>query len=138
MTNAGDRPMRVHGFSILEVLISGVVLFVAIVGFVQLFRHLEVTYQHQRLMTQALQIAEGRLEEILILYADDPLLAHGMTHTGPGFDRKGRPVSSAPLFTTSWTVTGGVPIAGTRRVDVVVTWTERGETRTFSLRTVRT
>jgi Prokaryotic N-terminal methylation motif len=133
------RPRRrARGFSMLEVLISGAVLLIAITGYVQLFRQVEMTYQHQRLMTQALHVAEARVEELLILYADDPWLAPGITHAGPGFDRTGKPVSASPTFTTSWIVTGGVPLPGTRKVEVTVTWQERGETRTFTLSTVRT
>lgn len=124
-----------RGFGLIEAMISAAILAVGLAGMLQLFGHLNDQQTHQRLVVQALHVGEATMEGLLLRYADDPELEEG-SHPGPGFGADGLPGGS--FFSTRWLVEDGVPIAGTRQLTVTVSWTERGVTKAFSLRTVRT
>jgi hypothetical protein len=77
---------------------------------------------HQERVTQALHLAEARMEELLLMYPDDADLAVA-TYVGTGFKADGTPTTTSPLFTVGWAVGPG-PVARIRRLEVKVTWAE--------------
>ena len=128
-----------RGFGLIEAMISASLLAVAMTAIVSLLVNLQESYRHQRLVAQALHVAEGSMEELLVRYADDADLGTGV-HTGPSFGVDGQP--GGTFFTTSWNVTDGVPFVGLRRVTLTVTWNEvtplGSRLRRLQLSTVRT
>ena len=92
---------------------------------------------HQQNMVGAVHVAETTMETLLLLYPDDARLSDG-AHTGPHYDKIGNLSGSTGMFATSWTVGAGVPLAGARTIEVVVTWSERSTTKSTRLRTIRT
>lgn len=99
------------------------------------FSALLASSAHQRHVTQALHIAEGTVEELLVRYAEDAELTNG-GHVGPTFTSTG--LAGGTFFQTSWQVEVGVPLPQARQVRVTVTWTERTGVRKLSLVVVRT
>lgn len=126
---------RARGFGLIEVMISASILAIGMSGIISLYSNLQDNYKHQRLLAQALHIAEATMEDLLVRYADDADLVAG-AHTGPSYAINGKP--GGTFFATSWAVADGVPFAGTRQITLTVTWTENTRTKTFVLRTVRT
>ena len=135
-SGSSERSRSPKGFGLIEAMISAAMLAVAMTGMLSLITSLNNTYDHERMMTQALHIGEAQMEGLLVLYATDPLLTTGAAHPGPSFTVDGSP--GGTFFTTSWTLNGSVPIAGCREIVLTVAWLERGVIKTFVLRTVRT
>lgn len=137
MTKATRRAPR--GFGLIEAMISASLLAVAMTAIVSLLVNLQENYRHQRLVAQALHVAEGSMESLLVRYADDAELGTG-AHVGPSFGVDGQ--AGGTFFTTSWNVTDNVPLSGLRRVTITVQWMERGalgpRVRRLQLTTVRT
>jgi hypothetical protein len=133
---------RLRAFGLAEVMISASMLAVGIAAMCSVFRTLEVQYEHERNVTEALHLAEGQMETLLAAYADTldasstPLLGDGAHTSATSYDHDGKPGGS--YFAVGWNVTSGVPIANTRSVTVTVSWTEAGRPKSFSLTTVRT
>ncbi len=124
-----------RAFSLVEVMASSAILALGMAAVVSLFANLTFAYSHQRMQVQALHVGEGVLEDLLLRYANDNDLKPG-PHIGPGFNVDGTP--GGTFYTTSWSVTAGVPIPNAREVVVTVSWSEQGISKAFSLRTVRT
>lgn len=122
----GRRPprprRRSRGFSLIEVLTSSTVLLLGLAGTVSGIASAMDMYRHQRHMTQAMQICEGLMEELLLRYPSSDDLDEGV-HTGPQFNDSGSRVDSDGLYQSSWTVTGDKPIHGIKEIVVTVTWT---------------
>jgi hypothetical protein len=109
---------------------------IGLAGVVQFAGYAETMTGHQQNMAGAVHVAEKTMEELLLLYPDDARLISG-PHNGPHYDKVGN-VNAGGLFSTSWSVDAGVPLPGARTIEVVVTWTERAQTKTTRLRTIRT
>jgi len=127
--------MKLRGFGILEVLISGTMLVLGLAGVVSFAAHANQTAGHQRHITIASHVAEMQMEKLLLLFADDARLANG-SHTGLRYDDIGN-LSATGIYQTTWQITTSSPVPGARTVVVTVTWTEAGRTRTTSMRTIR-
>jgi prepilin-type N-terminal cleavage/methylation domain-containing protein len=130
-----NGPAAKQGFGLIEVMISASILAVGMSGILTLYSSLMDNYVHQRLLAQSLHIAEATMENLLVRYADDTALSAG-AHTGPAYSVGGQP--GGTFFATSWIATDAVPFAGAREIVITVTWSERGTTKTFKLKTVRT
>jgi Tfp pilus assembly protein PilV len=139
MSARSQHRSKPRGFGLVEAMASASLLAVAMTAIVSLLVNLQESYRHQRLVAQALHVAEGSMEELLVRYADDVQLRPGV-HTGPSFGVDGQ--AGGAFFTTSWSVIDGVPFTGLRRVTITVQWTETSamgaRPRRLQLATVRT
>ena len=117
-------------------MISGSLLLIGLAGVIQFAAHAENMTGHQQNVVGAVHVAETTLETLLLLYPDDARLAQGH-HVGPSFDKIGNRAAGG-MFATTWTVEAGQPLPGARTIEVQVTWSERGATKTTRLRTIRT
>lgn len=136
----GPKRRRLHAraFGLIEVMFSAALLAAAMTATLSTILTLDAVYAHERLLTNALHVGEATMEGLLLRYGDDPQLAatNGTPRAGPSFGINGLP--GGTFFSTSWEVVLGVPIAGTREVTVIVTWTERGKVKKFRLTSART
>lgn len=127
-------PLR--GFNLIEVMVSGVILLLGLAGILVGISTSRVQYSHQRHMTQALQIAESVIEELLVRSKESPDLAAGQ-HDGPSFEVSGARAEGDGFFDTIWIIDPEpLPeVPGIRRVTVTVSW--EGALRPVSLSTFR-
>jgi Tfp pilus assembly protein PilV len=131
------RPAK-RGFGLLEVMISGVLLASGMAATLSTLSALSALYEHERLLGNALHVAESTMEGLLLRYANDADLAAtgGTPRTGASYTKDGMP--GGTFFSTGWLVRPGVPIGGAREIEVIVSWAERGIPKTLTLKTVRT
>ena len=144
MTVGGKRPRfrtrhraRNHGFTLLEVMISGVILLVGLAGMMAALKSDLNLQEHARHMTAAIHLGEAVMEELVILNSGSAELAGG-SHGPRYFSRDAREtgLSTSP-YAVSWRVTEGNPIVGIRRVEVIVRWKESLGNRSLTLATWR-
>lgn len=129
---------RRRGFSLIEVLISSTIFIVALTGVVSAIGTSRQIKEDQRMLTQALNLAEAQVEQLLVLSSESPLLNQVSEVAGTGYSVDGVVVPSGAVFTTAWTVRRNVPAPGLLRMNVVVRWTDgNGRARSFSLTTDR-
>jgi type II secretory pathway pseudopilin PulG len=127
--------MRRRGFSLVEVIVSGVLL---LSGLAAILLAATVAFglnEHQKRVGQAVVIAEQQMENLLLLFPNSPALIVGR-HPGTGFtsfDETGAPGGSA--FRSSYVVSAADPVG--QQIVLTIEWDERGRTRSFDLVTVR-
>ena len=121
-------------------MISGAILLVGIAGVMSGIKTANNLYQHQRNLTYALHLCEAFMEELILQTPTDPDVAVGdyAAHGPVYFDKVGAEVGAPSWFEVRWRVVGDTPISGMKRVTVRVQWSERGQTKSFSLTTDRT
>ena len=127
--------LRLRGFGMLEVLISGTMLVLGLAAVLSFASSTSGVAAHQRRITQGAHIAELQMEKLLLLPPDEARLTSGM-HVGPQYDGVGTPSVSGE-YATTWAVAVGAPIAGTRTITVTVTWTETNGAHSTTLTTIR-
>jgi prepilin-type N-terminal cleavage/methylation domain-containing protein len=134
--------MLKRGFSLIEVIISSVLLSIGLAAIATAFGSAASLEGHQERVTIGMHLAEARVEELLVAYPNDASLSAGthgpvlFTHTAALTTTAGTG-ANAPVFAVTWTIDAG-PIARTRRVVVDVAWTESSGAQRVSLTTHRT
>jgi prepilin-type N-terminal cleavage/methylation domain-containing protein len=126
---------RARGFSLIEVVIASALLGIGVAAVVTGYRSAASLEAHQERVSTALHVAEGVVESLLLRYRDDPDIAVSTTShpsTPLTFDAAGTPVATGGLYAATWRASAG-PVAGSRKLDVVVTWQEPGFTGRQSL-----
>jgi prepilin-type N-terminal cleavage/methylation domain-containing protein len=130
------------GFTLLEVLIAAVLFAVGITATLSAIDTASGLVEHEGRVTQALHIAEGNIEELLLRPRESADPTPG-PHTGRVYDSRGIATSPgvtgafAPVYSTTWTVTTGA--LSSRLVTLTVTWTGRAVgANSISLSTNRT
>lgn len=123
------------GLSLVEVMISLSILLTALTMFLSASTSTQRLYQHQRRLTQAISIADHVTEELLLRDASDPDLDEG-THAAQ-FSEKGFAVTSGGFYAVTWTVSSYPDVAGIRRVELSVAWSEGGTPRSLGWMTYR-
>lgn len=113
------RRQQQKGFSIIEVLISFMVLTVAILALLGLMPAASKQGSEQSRQSQALYAAQGRMDKLL---ADNAFNANG-SEALPGL---------AKNATVQWVTTKG-PDNNTQILTVTVTWLESGRSRRVEL-----
>ncbi len=124
-----------RGFSLLEAMISGALLTISVSGTLSAYSNVAAQYQNQRHTTQAMNIAEGTLEDLLLRFNGDTEIAPG-SHGPLNFDRDGEIQGGAGTYQATWTVLPH-PIDGIRTIVVTVAWDSMLGPRTLVLTTDR-
>lgn len=122
----GFRRGREAGFTLVETLFAMIFLAIGLLAVAQMIPLASSHIASARNYTTAQEAAETTLEDLKALPFNDASLAAG-DHT---LTVDGR--------TVAYTVTDGVPVAGTKRIDLTVTWTESRGTKTLSFTTLLT
>ncbi|MGF1761081.1 prepilin-type N-terminal cleavage/methylation domain-containing protein [Photobacterium sagamiensis] len=122
------------GFSLIEVLISLVVLSVGVLGLVKLQTYMEVKSENALHSIDALHLAEQKLELFRTRSqsaATGTMLYSSIVNSTESLSMVGTTVSREV------TVEGDTPVAGAKKVNVAVSWTDRwNNTQTVALDTV--
>lgn len=114
-----------RGFSLLEVMFAGSILLLGLSAVAGVFATARNSFAHQRDVAGATTVAEGFLEQIVILPSSSPLLDEG-AHPARHFTRDGRPTtatSPTAAYAMTWTVTLNEPVSGMKKVAVNAAWT---------------
>lgn len=115
-----------RGFSLLEVMVASAFFVTAMAGFSSVLSTMSDLHAHQRHSGYALQLADSKLEDLLLRYRGDPEIRAGATHT-----------QIVDGYTLRWTTHGNTPFVGVRTLEVSVSWPERTRTGSLTLKTVR-
>lgn len=129
-----------RGFSLIEVMVSSTMLIAGLTGIISAISTTTSLHQHQRRITQGIAIGESVVEELLIRPISDTDLTSGNHPATPlQFDADGdRVVSGSGAYTVDWDVSSAPPaVPLMRTIKVNVRWTENGNSKTFSLSTIR-
>ncbi|GEM_PF-2997351 len=128
--------MRRRGATLVELLIAfGVLAATSTMTTSAVLSYLSAG-EGQKHLTHAMGIAQSKVEDLLVLYADDPLLdgAHGPER----YDAAGAPTDSTDAYQVSWTGRPHPGLDGLLVLEVSVTWTEGLGQRSFAIETART
>jgi prepilin-type N-terminal cleavage/methylation domain-containing protein len=109
------------GFSLLEVLIAMCLLAVAIMGMATLqSRGIRGNDLGNR-TTQAVALAQDKLEELINTSRSTSLAAGTTPDSSNPIDETG---GAGGIFTRTWTINDGTPVANAQSIDVTVNWTD--------------
>jgi type IV pilus assembly protein PilV len=115
------RTGRAHGFTLIEILVSLVIFALAVLGIAVGATSVMRGNQVALYSTIATDLAQDKLED---LKAQTPTTISS-----------GGPVTNTlngVTFSRTWTVTPNSPVAGVRRIDVTVTWSDY-QSRTLTI-----
>ena len=118
------------GFSAVETIVAVVLFGILMLGFVGIFPLGLRTVEKGERMTAASSLAQDEIERLKQLRAADPDLIAGAHTDGAN------PILGA--YSRSWVVTDDDPMAGMKRLDMTVTFSERGVVRTINMSTYLT
>jgi len=115
-------PSTKRGFSLLEVVIAGVLFVVAATGVVSSWRTVVVLAENQQRSGEALTLGEDVLDDLRLAFRESGDLTVGAHQRF--FDRQRSPVAAVAQqgYTVEWTV-AVVPSQTFKRVDLAVRWT---------------
>ncbi len=122
----GWRGRDLRGFTLLELMITLVVLAIGVLALGQLMPAGSRALNRSRSMTSGTAFAAQKLEDLKALAWTDAGLTAG-SHS----DATGK-------YTRSWTVTDNTPLAGTKKVEVTVSWASSSGTRSTTIHTYLT
>ncbi|WAK01248.1 type IV pilus modification protein PilV [Methylobacter sp. YRD-M1] len=123
------KPLHVSqgGFSLLEALISALILAVAMLGMARLQGITLISSADSRMKTHALNLAQDKIEELRSF-------ANQNTYTGYSGSDNNTAVGANSTFTRTWTVTPCDNSVDCKQLNAKVTWTDpRGATQTVQL-----
>jgi len=121
---------------LIELSVAMGMMTVAMAGISSVTVNLLRLQRHQRVLTQAIALADEVTEGLLLLDPSDPDLVEG-THTR-AFDRLGRELlTGTGFYQTTWTVTNYEEVAGLRGVALTVHWSEGSRAREIGWSTWR-
>lgn len=115
------------GFSAVEMIVAVAFFGVLMLGFIGVFPMGLRTVEKSERMTVATALAQDEIERLKTLPAVDPDLAAG-AHVDAN-----NPIQGA--YTRTWTVTDDNPMAGMKRLDMNVAFSDNGTPRTISMST---
>lgn len=104
------------GFTLIEILVGMSIFSVAVLGLAAGTVGVIRANQTSHLRTSAINLAQGKLEELKAMTAT--------AFSGLSCPCSDNPVSSGASFNRTWVITQGSPVAGVNRIDVTVTWTD--------------
>jgi Tfp pilus assembly protein PilV len=115
------------GFSAVEMIVAVVFFGILMLGFVGVFPMGLRTVQRGERMTVATSLAQDELERLKTLLPNDPDLVAG-AHADAA-----NPIQGA--YTRAWTVTDDDPLPDMKRIDMTVSFSERGINRNITMST---
>jgi Tfp pilus assembly protein PilV len=124
-----------RGASLVEVLIAFAILLITSVAATTAMGSFIRTSQTQKTLTQAMAVAESKLEDLLVLYSSDAQLngAHGPEY----YDDAGAPGDSGSEFQVLWVGQAHDTLTGIVSLTVTVSWLDGTLRRKFVLETLR-
>lgn len=126
-----------RGFTLIEVMVSAGLMGIGFAGVVGAVSSASAQMEHQRHVTQAVHAAESMMEDLLTRRRNDPDLAIGTVSDGPDFNEvaERRPTGR---YQTSWNVVAeSGALDQLKRIELTVSWDERGERKSLSFETLR-
>lgn len=130
-----------RGFSLIEVMVSSVLLLVGVGAAISAYSTLSLQLNHATHRSTAGVLAEATLEEMILRYPEDPEITLGDHSANPRyFDKMGqRIVGASPdkVFTVTWTVAAYAKVQSIREVTAKIAWSDLGGARTLELSTWR-
>ena len=126
------RPARLGqaGFSAVELIVSVVIFGILMLGFAGVFPMGMRAVEKGERMAVATSLAQDEIERIKLLRNADPDLVAG-THVDAG-----NPLLGA--YARSWVVTDDSPMAGMKRLDMNISFSENGVARNIGMTTYLT
>ena len=115
------------GFSAVELIIAISVFGILMMGFLTVFPLGMRSVEKGEHMTLGSSLAQDEIERLKTLPRTDPNLAAGV-HADPANPLIG-------IYTRSWTVTDDTPLAGMKRVDMLVSFSDNGIPRNIRMST---
>ena len=112
------------GFTLVEILIAIVVLAIGVLAMGQMQIASIRGNSIANTLTEATTLAQDRMENLIGLSYND--LTAG-SHPGP----------NNPIYNISWNITLDYPINNTKEIRVIVTWLDKGLTKTVSITSMK-
>lgn len=138
------------GFSLVEVMVSGTIFIVGLVGAFSAFGVAANLATHASHRATAINLTEAMLEELVQRYPTDPAIHLGEHGVAAGerraFDADAHrvdPASDAVVYRVTWSVTsfrnhaGVEAVPGVRELVATCSWQEDGKDQSLVLRTWR-
>lgn len=134
----GHRRRR-PGFSLIEMMVASACFLFAFAGITRAMNVLLDVQFHLHKLNDAIHVAEYAMEDLLIAFPDDPELEPGNLYERC-YNAAGNPLAvcpGVPEFRVTWSTTANDPVAGSRSINLSVSWLERTRQRRLSLSTYR-
>jgi len=114
------------GFTLVEVIVAMVIFLVSASAVASLMYHSTVVVSQNNFTSQAISCAQASLEHLRMLDYDDVN------------DDSGECAGDGVNFDVVWEVTEDEPEDGTKTIVLTVSWTEKGESKSYELETIYT
>lgn len=124
------RNPREAGFSTVELMVAISFFGILMLGFIAVFPLGLRTVEKGERMTMASSLAQDEIERLKLLSRTDPDLVAG-AHVDAG-----NPIQA--VYTRSWQVTDNSPLAGMKRIDMSVAFSDNGIPRNIRISTYLT
>ncbi|PLX80270.1 MAG: hypothetical protein C0616_08810 [Desulfuromonas sp.] len=137
------------GFSLVEVMISMMIFAICMLGLAKLQLTALHTNMKARETTEAVSLAQGKLDELRLLPFTHPDLQDYNSAGDTGFATGGLPDSgvdadnlqtgvnaSGRLYDLFWNIADDVPVSGAKTIRMIVHWRERGGERQVKIDSV--
>jgi type IV pilus modification protein PilV len=117
------RAHRARGFSLVELLIAMVVMAIGLLGAAQMIPLAMAGVTQAGIRTRSVQLAQERLDELVTNDYEAAVLNAG-TYS-----------ETVDNTTIDWTIADNIPVPGTKRIDLAVSWVTSRGTQTSSFTT---
>jgi type IV pilus assembly protein PilV len=131
---------RQGGFTLIEILIAAAVFAFGVLAIATIQVWSMRGNASSQTITEAGNLASSEIERLLALdYMNDALNdadhdgSAGLGHTGAAADHQ----RTQGRYVIFWNVAEDVPAPNDKTVNIVVTWTERGASKTLSVRAIK-
>lgn len=118
--------MKSRGFSLLEVMISAVLLVTALSAVLQSFGSASTVAARNRHLTQAIHVCESVAEALLLREQGDDDLKDIPHVDVLHFNEVGEQVTAPGTYRASWVVEPNTPIQNVRRITITTRWDDAG------------
>jgi Tfp pilus assembly protein PilV len=120
-----------RGISLTEVLVAVLIFLTLVLGVGSSMLNARQTGDSSRQLAEATTLAVDKMEHLRTLQLSSADLSAGSHNDAANPLRSDG--ATGGTFTRTWTVTSDVPVAGMRRVQMTVSWTNRGRPGSVTL-----